>query len=653
VLVLKHKLSALLNNVKAQLVYLPQALRLVWDSSRRWTLAWAVLLVVQGLLPAATVYLTKILVDNLVVALSSGDPWAYANLVLWPAVLMGVTLLLTQVLQSVISWVSTAQSQYFQDHLSALIHQKSVAVDFAFYESPAFFDRLEQVRNEARSRPLALLNNIGSLVQNSITLVAMGAMLLPYGIWVPFALLLSTLPAFYILLRFNQRYHRWWQQTTTARRWAQYYDIMLTHSSAAAEVRLFNLGPHFQDGYQSLRQTLRTDQLKLVKEMVFARFGAGGLAILVAGAALLWMVWRAFQGFVTLGDLTLFYQAFNRGQGLFRTLLTQLGEIYSNSLFLGNLFEFFAMEPEIRDAPEPVSLPLQLQTGLEIKDVTFYYPDTEHPALQNFSLSLPAGKVTAIVGANGAGKSTLLKLMCRFYDPQTGSIELDGVDLRQFSVDDLRRHITVLFQDPVKFHATAGENIALGDLSAKADDERIKIAARGAGATEFIERLQQGLDSQLGKWFANGVDLSGGEWQRLALARAFYRQAPIMILDEPTSALDSWSEIDWYDRFEALAKNRTSVIITHRFTTAMRADIIHVMDNGQIVESGSHADLLSRGGPYAESWQAQMDTAKQMEDVVASGNGHLPAAIAQNWSQPEPAVSQTVLPRDSDFSVLP
>jgi ATP-binding cassette subfamily B protein len=288
------------------------------------------------------------------------------------------------------------------------------------------------------------------------------------------------------------------------------------------------------------------------------------------------------------------------------SLLGNLGQIYSNSLFLANLFEFLALKPLVVDPPDPVPAPAALREGIHFQQITFRYPGSERLALRHFELTIPAGRTVAIVGANGAGKSTLIKLLCRFYDPESGHITIDGIDVRDLSIRDLRRLITVLFQMPVSYQATAAENIALGDISAAPRAARIEAAARGAGAHEIIARLPRGYDTLLGKAFADGAELSGGEWQRLALARAFLRQTQIVILDEPTSFMDSWAEAEWLQRFRQLVDGRTAIIITHRFTTAMRADMIHVMQEGQIVESGTHDELLDLDGLYAQSWTAQM-----------------------------------------------
>jgi ATP-binding cassette subfamily B protein len=434
----------------------------------------------------------------------------------------------------------------------------------------------------------------------------MAALLISYGLWLPLLLVAGTLPALYVVLDYNRRHHHWWEKTTADRRRVQYYDTLLVTDAFAAEMRLFNLGPHFRAAFQTLRHRLRTERIGLTKRQGLAQLAAGAVATLTTGVAMVWMIWQAFRGLVTLGDLVLFYQAFNRGQSLLRALLGNLGQIYSNTLFLGSLFEFLELEPQIVDPPQPIPAPKALHRDICFRQVAFRYPGSERAVFQDFNFVIPAGKIIAIVGANGAGKTTLVKLLCRFYDTESGCVELDGIDIRNLSLDELRRMITVLFQFPVPYHATAAENIAMGAMSDAPTSIDVEVAAHGAGAHDFIMRLPQGYDTLLGKWFSSGTELSGGEWQRLALARAYLRRAQIIILDEPTSFMDSWAEVDWFDRLQQLADGRTAIVITHRFTIAKRADEIHVMDDGQIVESGSHDELLAKGGLYAQSWTAQM-----------------------------------------------
>ena len=580
--------------------------RMIYNAAPGWTLAWSIVLTLQGLLPVALVYLTRPLVNSLVIAIQNNGAWQSVQPVLFLAVLMAGVLVLMEILRGAAAWIRTAQSELIQDYVSSKVHSKAVSVDISFYESPEYYDHFYRATSEAASRTLALLESTGSLIQNSLTLVGMMLVLIPYGVWLPIVLLISTLPALYVVVLYNRRHHRWWEETTQDRRWTNYYDVMLTNSQSAAELRLFDLGDYFQAAYQALRQRLRGEQLDLIRKQSLARLGASTTALVILGLTMIWLVWQVILGVFTLGDLALIYQAFNQGQSLMRTLLSSVGQIYSSSLFLGNLFEFLDLQPQILDPPEPLQAPSPLKHGIRFQHITFYYPGSDRAALKDFNLNLHAGQIAAIVGENGAGKSTLVKLLCRFYDPQTGRIELDGINLRQISLDELRRMITILFQFPVPYHATVSQNIALGDLNSDPDLASIEAAARSAGAHEVIGRLPKGYDSLLGKWFADGMELSAGEWQRVALARAYFRRAPIIVLDEPTSFMDSWTEAEWFERFRGLAIGCTSILITHRFTIAMRADVIHVMQSGRIVESGSHADLLSKGGLYARSWTAQM-----------------------------------------------
>jgi ATP-binding cassette subfamily B protein len=581
--------------------------QLIWSASRYWTLAWVVLLVAQGVLPAVSVLLTRQLVDSVVLVVGQGIDGQTIQTILVPTLLIAGLMVLTQVLTSLSELVRTVQAELVQDDISRRIHTQSMKIDFGCYESSDYNDYLERARSGAGSRSLSLLESSGGLLQHSITLFAVAAVLIKYGLWLPFILLASAVPTFYVVMRLNRLQYEWSRQTTTDRRRLQYFDLLLTHATVAAELRIFNFGPHFQDAYQTLRRRLRHEKFKLIRDQSLSRFGAGVIALMMAGGVLSWMGRQVLLGTLTLGDLALFYQAFNRGQSVVKSALNSLGQIYQNSLFVSDLFTFLTLKPTVVDPPQPVPVPPRLRQGIRFHRVTFRYPGEAQPVLQDFDLFIPAHTIVAIVGDNGAGKSTLLKLLCRFYDPESGHIELDGVDIRRFSVSALRRLITVLFQTPMTYQLPANENIALGDLTALDESARIREAAMGAGIHDKLMCLAGQYNTLLGKWFPGGTDLSGGQWQRVALARAFFRQAPIIVLDEPTSAMDPWAETDWLDRFRRMATDRTAIVITHRFTLAMRADQIHVMRAGQIVESGTHGQLLEQDGLYAQSWRSQME----------------------------------------------
>jgi len=575
-----------------------------------------VLLLVQGLLPAAVVALTKWVVDGANSVIGSGVSWEAASGLVIPAVLMGSVILLQRILGGVNEWVSTGQAEHVNDHVKGLIHEKASAVDFAFYESSEYHDLHDQVNSQAGGRTLQLLANTGSLVQATVTFVSIAALLVVYAIWIPLALIVSATPAFLIVLKHNRRYHQWWKDTTSDRRKAQYYDLTLTQAYAAAEVRINKIGGLFGDLYKTTRVALRDGRLRLLRHQVIARLGAAMIGLVVTAIVMGWVILRALRGQATVGDLALFYSAFSQGQSLMGTVLQSAGGAYTNTLFLDHLFEFLALETTTREPESPARYPEPIQEGIRFEDVTFTYPGSDQPALDGFNLEIPAGKSVAVVGENGAGKSTFIKLLCRFYDPDQGRLTVDGTDLRRFSIESIRRRISVLFQFPMRYQITVRENISFGDPEAPDTTEALHEAAVAAGADGFIGRLPKTYDTVLGRWFEGGRELSGGEWQRMALARAFFRRAPIVVLDEPTSFMDSWAENEWLNRYEKMVEGKTSLIITHRFTTAMRADIIHVMEHGRIVESGSHDELIALGGRYASSWSTQMRQAGQV-----SGDG--------------------------------
>lgn len=618
------------------LPHMGRGLRLVWAAAPGWTAAWLALLIIQGVLPVTIVRLTRVLVNELAVVLVRPPSWESFALLLPYLVAMVALLLLVKALTFASDYVRSVQGELVRDHIAGLIQAKSLAVDMAFYDSSDYYDRLYRAQYQAIDRPQTLLQNFGSVLQNAITLVGMVFVLIPYGILPPLALLASSLPALYVVFKHRLRWHQWRLKNTESERRTWYYDWVLTDREAAAELRIFDLGQHFKTLFDAMRGKLRGERTRLAWDQGLAELGAGVIALGISGAAMGLMLWRAMLGILTLGDLALFYQAFQQVQGGVTSLFENLGEIYSNSLFLSDLFEFLSLEPQITAPPTPAAVPAPLQTGIRFEQVTFHYPNSKRVALRNFNLAIPPHGIVAIVGANGAGKSTLIKLLCRFYDPDEGRVLLDGVDLRALDPRELRRQITILFQEPVHYQNTAAENITFGDMAAEVEMQRVIAAAQAAGAASPIDRLPQGYETQLGNWFKGGAELSVGEWQRLALARAYWRRAPILILDEPTSAMDPWAEHDWLQRFRALAADSMALIITHRFTTAMHADVIYVLDGGQVVESGSHTELLERGGRYAQSWGEQMRVSAEAspnENRDASAPLRSGSDYAEAWAQ--------------------
>ncbi len=581
------------------------AMRLIWKATGRWTLGWGVLLLLQGALPAVVVYMAKVLVDRLAAVMGNGYSPAVLDALFGPLALLAGILLLGQLFQAGITWVRTAQAELLQDHIKGLVHEQAARVDLEFYESPAYYDEMERANSQADKDVLTLLENLGQMIQHGVTLVAIAALIMPYGVWLPLVLVVSTLPAFAVVLWHNIAHHKWWERTTEDRRRTQYYDWILTSRYYAPEVRVFNLSKHFRDKFNLVRSALRKTRLLLMRKQSVSQAGAGITAFLVTGSVMAWMVFRAINGLATLGDLALFYQAFQKGQSLTRTLLSNLGQVFSSMLFLEHLFKFLNIKPRmsspaiVKDMPAP-------PYAIEVDNVDFRYPGSDQLALEGFSIKIPEQSTIAILGPNGAGKSTLIKMLCRFYDPENGAVKINGIDVKEISQEALLNEITVLFQYWVNYAGSLSETIAMGDLRKSLDMKRIKAASKASGVASMLAELPAGFDTMLDKRFSGGVDLSGGQWQRIALARAFYREASILLLDEPTSYMDPWAEARWLDSFFALAEHRTTVVVTHRLSTAMRADKIYVMDAGRIVESGTHGELLLLDGLYAQSWIDQV-----------------------------------------------
>ena len=597
--------AEMLTTFRSQVPHLPRALGLVWHAAPRWTAAWSLLLVIQGLLPVAMVYLTRTVVDRITGSEAAAMTPESLRRVIAPVIILAVLYLTSEILRAATRLVRIAQADLVRDHVSGLIHRKTMDADLAQFESPGFHDRLHRARLDSHERPTALVQSLGSLVQYSITLGAMAIVLASFGWWVPLALVASTLPALVVVARAALAHHRWTVRTTSDTRRSWYYDWVLSTRETAAELRLFDLGTPFSGLYQRIRDRLRRERFALSRAEALAEIAAGGFALAVTGSLVIWMITLTVGGDASLGTLAMFIQALFQGQTLMRSLLETVGQTWSNILFLDNLFSFLDVNPTVVDPDNPRRPPPVSPPSVCFRSISFTYPGAARPVFRDFDLEIPAGTTAALLGVNGTGKSTLFKLTCRFYDPDRGTVEIGGTDIRQLELTDVRGQVTALFQEPVHYSETAGDNISIGEAALTPEDARVAEAIRLAGAETLISKLPQGLNTMLGTWFSGGAELSVGEWQRLALARALMRAAPVLLLDEPTSALDSWAEAQWAARLHEMAHGRTVVVITHRLTTAMHADKIHIMDEGRIVESGSHRELLEANGSYRRAWEGQ------------------------------------------------
>jgi ATP-binding cassette subfamily B protein len=405
--------------------------------------------------------------------------------------------------------------------------------------------------------------------------------------------------------RYSGRLHTWQRRQTPTERRAGYFHWVLTTAIHAKEIRLFGLGPLFRRRFREIRAQLRGERLTIARARCLAEVVSQASATAAVYGSYAFIAYRTMQGAITLGDLVMYYQAFQRGQEFLKDMLGGVAGLYEDQLFLSSFYEFLALERQAVRSVSPRPMPRPLRAGIVFDRVTFQYPNGTRKALQDVSLAIRPGEHVAFVGENGSGKTSAVKLLSRLYDPTEGAITLDGIDLRDLDPDALRRDMSVVLQDYALYHLTARENIWLGDIDVSPDAKTIAAAARRSGADEVIARLRRGYDSPLGKWLEDGEELSVGEWQKIALARAFLRRAQIIVLDEPTSALDPRAEYELFRRFRRLVHARTSIIISHRFSTVRLADRIFVFDEGRIVEAGSHDDLVRASGKYAHLFETQ------------------------------------------------
>jgi ATP-binding cassette subfamily B protein len=584
---------------------LQRAVALVWRCAPGLTLLNLLLIVAQGVLPLAALYLMKEIVDAVVAGVGSTDPQlAFRTILLWVLLAAGVGLL-TALCNALSSLVSEAQGLAVSDHVSDLIHAKSIAVDLEFYENPAFHDTLHRAQSDGPFRPAHIVNGLVQTVQNGISVVGIIWLLFAFSWLTGLVLFAAALPAGIVRLVFARKMFSFEQSHVEKERQSWYYHWLITGSESAKEIRLFNIGAVFAERFRELRADLRLGRLRISRRRSVSDGLVQGLASLAVFGTLLFMAYQAVIGSITIGVLVMYFQGFQRAMGFLQGFLRGLAGLYEDNLFLTNFYAFLDFEPKIQAPKKPVALPGFTKEGLVFKQVSFTYPRASRQTLHAVDFQLRPGEVVALVGENGAGKSTLIKLLCRLYDPQEGVISLDGVDLKKLDPVLWQRQIGVIFQDYIHYEMSVRDNIWLGDVAGDPEGEELYAAAQRAGIDAAVARLPEGYDALLGTRFLEGRELSVGEWQKLALARAFFRKAGIMVLDEPSSALDPLAEAGLIEHFHRIIKGRSAIIISHRLSTVRMADRICVMAHGCIVESGRHEELLALGGVYKRLYEAQ------------------------------------------------
>jgi ATP-binding cassette, subfamily B, bacterial len=596
------RLLGYIKRLKSQLPYLPWALGIVWRAAPLQFASLIVFLFINSLTPLILVFLSREIVNNLLgFSDLNFDLLAQTSLLLLFVLLLMV---LNNLLQLGISYVRTAQAEYIRDYLMKLIHQKTISLDLSFFDSENYYNMLYRSYVDAIDKPARLVSNLGDLLMTTFTLIGMFLILASYALWLPFVLLLGAIPVFWVLLSYTLSFKTWRDDNTSKERRSQYLNWLLVDRQAAPELRLFALGEHYKGAYEQLRQSLRDGRLLIERKKLISQILAIAVSSIGVIFVLAWMGLQVLAGLFSIGDFAVFFQILSQGQVLVNRLMSNATEIYQNILFIENLYTFLQLENHLEDRALTSPIVLPLQEGIRFENVTFSYPDSARPVIQNFNWEIPANAIVALIGENGEGKSTLLKLLCRFYDPDEGRILWDGIDMREMSLQFVRQNISVLFQEPMHYAETAYDNIALSNLAKAIRLKDVEAASQSAGSHAFVQALPKQYDTLLGRWFG-GEELSVGQWQRLALARTFLKNSDILILDEPTSAMDAWAEADFLQRFKTVSDKKTTIMITHRFTTAIYADRIDLMENGAIIESGSHSELLALNGRYAQAWYQQ------------------------------------------------
>ena len=588
-------------------VHTPQAIRFVWRNNHWGILGLAFLTLAGALLPAAQAWVGKLIVDGVVAAIQHGQDHEQAKSVFYYLVVELLLILFGTGVVQARRLIQQLTQLKLANQIRGEIIGKALTLDLAFFEHPEYYDKLQNARREGGYKPVELINDTFQIVQNAITLASFAVLLLRFSPWLVAILVLTSIPAFIAETRFSGQGFRLLTRRAPETRQINYLSRLLTEDASAKEIKLFNLGGTLLTRYMTLFEKFFHEDKALACRRAMAGFSLGLVATLGFYGSYAWIVWHTVQRRISLGDMTLYLAIFRQGQATFQNILYAVSSIYENNLFMSNFFEFLGMTPQLAIAAKPKVLPATLRCGIEFRDVGFRYPDNDAWVLRRVNLIIRPGEKIALVGHNGAGKTTLIKLLSRLYDPTEGAILIDGIDLRDVDPLALRQKIGVIFQDFVRFHLPVKENIGFGQIDAAADLDRIVTSARKSGADTVIDRLPDGYDTMLGRWFSGGHELSLGQWQKVALARAFMREAEILVLDEPTASVDAQSEYEIFCHFQELTAGKMAILISHRFSTVRMADRIAVIEGGRVIEIGSHKELIDRNGTYARLFSMQAE----------------------------------------------
>lgn len=579
------------------LANVPPLLKMVWDTSPLLAVTTLALRLISSAIPVLQLWVAKLIIDQIVHPQPTRSVWTFLALEIGLAVV-------SDVLGRAMGLADSLLGDRFTNHVSLKLMEHATQLDLVSFEDPVFYDKMERARRQTTAR-LGMLAVLATMCQQLITLASLSGAVILFSPWFFILLIATVLPAFLGETRFTMLAYSMLYRWTPERRELDYLRMLGASNQSAKEVKIFGLGNWLVTRSRELFERFYQENRGLaVKRAISGTF----LNLLpTAGyyTAYAVIIARTLAGVLTLGDLTFLAGAFSRSRSLIENLFSSLNNIAEQALYIKDLFDFFEVKPEIRTKTDAIPAPRPIQSGYEFRDVSFAYPGSSRMVLSGIDFRLEAGEKIALIGENGAGKTTLVKLMARLYDPVAGRILLDGVDLRDYDVEDLRREIGVIFQDYMRYDMLVKENIGLGRIGEIANQPRIETAARKSLADTVVATLPNRFDQMLGRRFDNGVDLSAGQWQKIALARAYMRDAQVLILDEPTASLDARAEYEVFQRFADLTQDKMAVLISHRFSTVRMADRILVLEEGKIREQGTHKHLVALGGRYAELFELQ------------------------------------------------